>query len=349
VAEFFYTVSPDLHRAARLEKGGVVEIDFEMPHKPSSLLGGIFLGRVVEVQQPLAAAFVDIGQIKPGMLPLREGGLGPLKQGDTVLVQVTRDENPIEGKGVRLTRLISLALGPLLYTPFTPGLSLSKKLRERDSFKSLISLEPEEGLIVRHWASPHNQLDTLLSQLRAEWQRIQDQLPTQPPPCLSPAPTLFERIVRSLSPSDTLTVDDMQLGRRGGTYSREHVFDDRCEDAWESLLSPEVPLPQGGNLYIEETRGLTVIDVNSQGALRHSLPFARGAVREVLRQIRLRDLGGKIVVDLIGAPKDAKLLLQGIDTPSDLEIWGLSRMGLFEMIRRRKRLSLPQRLKLGLN
>ena len=65
MAEIFYTVSPDLHRMARLEGKDIVELDFEIPGKPPSLLNGIYLGRVVEVQKPLQAAFVDIGEEKP--------------------------------------------------------------------------------------------------------------------------------------------------------------------------------------------------------------------------------------------------------------------------------------------
>jgi len=352
VAEIFYTVSPDLHRMARLEGGKVVELDFEIPEKPKSLLGGIFLGRVIEIQKPLQAAFVDIGQAKPGLLPLREGKLSPLKQGDTVLVQVSRTENPLENKGVRLTRLITLALGPLLYTPFAPGLSLSKKLKQREAFKGLFPLRVEEGLIVRYWASSEDSLQEVFLRLRGEWEAIQKQLFGKPPLCLQPAPDLLTRILRGLTSSDTFVIDDRRLAALTegmGLFSRERAFDERCEEAWESLFSPEVPLPQGGSLYIEETHGLVVMDVNSGGALRNVLSFNRGAIQEALRQVRLRDLGGKIVIDLIAAPKKVGSLLQGLDIPSNLEIWGVSLMGLLELTRRKQRLSLPQRLKLNLN
>lgn len=171
--------------------------------------------------------------------------------------------------------------------------------------------------------------------------------------CLrQPYPSPLTRILRSLGPLDTLSVDDRQTVARSqgkALYSKEAAFDERCEEAWESLFSPEIPLPQGGNLYIEETHALVVIDVNSQGALRHALPFNRGAVREVLRQIRLRELGGKIVVDLINPPQEVTPLLQGLKLPSQLDIWGISPMGLLEITRRRRRLSLPQRLTLQLN
>ncbi len=352
MAELFYTVSSNLHRTARIEKGEVVELDFEIPGKPSSLLGGIYLGRVVDVQKPLRAAFVDMGEKKLGFLPVREGPLLPVKQGDAVLVQVSRAENPLESKGVRLTRLITLSLGPLLYTPFMPGLSLSRKLKERESFKNLFSLRPEEGLVVRHEASLEDPFLDMLFQLRGEWEAIQTHPPTKSPLCLSPGLPLLERVLRSLNSADVLVMDDQRLANMTqgkAMVVRQPAFDERCADAWESLSSIEVSLPQGGNLYIEETQALVVIDVNSHGSLRHPLLFNKNALREVFKQIRLRELGGKIVVDLIAPPKDIRLFLQEVSIPSHIEVLGLSHMGLFEMIGRKRRLSLPQRLKLGLN
>ncbi|MBS0271232.1 MAG: ribonuclease E/G [Proteobacteria bacterium] len=349
MAEIFYTVSPDLHRMARVEEGSVVELDFEIPNKPSSLLGSIYTGRVREIQKPLQAAFVDIGLSKPGILPLREGKLPHVKQGEAVLVQVTRTENPIEDKGVRLTRLITLALGSLLYTPFRPGLSLSKKLKNREMFKDLLHLSPEEGLIIRNWALPDDSLKETLAQLRSEWSEFLVKATQHPPTIVRSPLTLMERILRTLGASDSLLVDDRKMAQDITRFSREKAFDESCEEAWESILSAEIPLPQGGSLYIEETRGLTVIDINSSGALRQILPFNRIAIKEALRQIRLRNLGGKIVIDLISSFKESEPLLKGMVFPSDLEVWGISHMGLLELTRRRTGLSLPQRLKLQLN
>lgn len=352
MAEVFFTVSPHLHRMARREGREIIEMDFEIPGKPLSLWGAIYLGRVVEIQKPLQAAFVDVGGSHPGLLPLREGKLPPVTQGEAVLVQVNRTENPLEGKGMRLTRMITLSRGPLLYTPLRAGLSLSKKIKDREAFKNLFSLQPEEGLVVRHGASPDGALVDIFLQLRNEWTLIQTQLPQKPPFCVSPPLGLLNRVLRSLAPSDRFMVDDRQVGlltQGRGIFSQEKAFDEDCEEAWDSLSSTEIPIPQGGNLSIEETKALVVIDVNSQGALKQVLPFNRAAIKEALRQIRLRELGGKIVMDLIGAPQELGPLLQGLTIPSDVEIFGLSPLNLLEMIRRRRRLSLPQRLKLQLN
>jgi len=352
VAEILYSVADDYHRMARLDGGKVVEIDFEIHNKPPSNLNGIYLGRVVDIQKSLRAAFVDIGETKPGILPLHEGKLPQINSGETVLVQVTRSENPIEDKGVRLSRLITLSLGPLLYTPFKAGLSLSKRIIDRNAFKSLFDLNESEGLVVRHWARAEPQLKEMLLTLRQEWEYIQENVSYKKPVCLSPGPDMITRVMRSLNPSDSFLIDDhLMLGKTQGvaTFIKKSVFDERCEEAWESLFNEEIPIPHGGSLYIEETRGLTVIDINSQGFSGHAMPINARAIKEALHQIRLRDLGGKIVIDLIDSPKILDPLIKGISLPSDTEIWGLSSMGLLEMIRRRRRLSLPQRLKLQLN
>jgi Rne/Rng family ribonuclease len=352
VAEIFYTASPTLHRMARKENHQVVEVDFEIPGQTPCLWGAIYRGRVVEIQNPLQAAFVDIGLPHPGLLPLREGKLPPVKQGEAVLVQISRTENPLEAKGVRLTRMITLSLGYLLYTPFRPGLSLSKKLQDREGFKALLPLQSEEGVVVRHGASPDSHLPDLLVQLRQEWTLIHQNLTQEPPVCVRPPMPLLTRLLRSLTPSDRFIVDDRKIAllTQGRViFSPEKAFDEDCEDAWDSLSSCEIPLKQGGNLMIEETRACVVIDVNSQGALKHPLSFNRLAIQEALRQIRLRNLGGKIIIDLIDTPQALPPLLQGIQVPSDVEIFGLSPLHLLEMIRRRTRLSLPQRLKFGVN
>ncbi|MBL8676837.1 MAG: ribonuclease E/G, partial [Alphaproteobacteria bacterium] len=324
MAEVFYSVSGNLHRMARLEEGRVVSLDFEFQDKPPSFLGGVYAGRVVEIQKPLQVAFVEIGLSKPGMLPLKEGDLPPLKHGDPVLVKVSRAENPLENKGVRLTRLITLSLGSLLYTPFKSGLSLSRRLENRQVFKNLLTLEPGEGVILRHNADPKENLQQNLLKLREEWKEIQRKMGRPPP-------TLLERAMRSLTPSDH--------------FMRVKTFDDRCEEAWESLSSQEISLSKGGNIYVEETHGLTVIDVNSQGALHSTLSSNRMAIEEAFRQITLRELGGKIVIDLVCPPQNINSCLKGFSVPTDTEIWGMSPMGLLELTRRRKRLSLPQRLK----
>jgi ribonuclease G len=352
VAEIYYTVSPHLHRMAYKEGGRITKLDFEIPGKLPSLEGSIHLGRVVEIQKPLQAAFVNVGQASPGLLPMRESHLPPVKQGETVLVQVNRTENPLEGKGLRLTRLITLSLGPLLYTPMRGGLSLSKKIKDREAFKKLFPLRPEEGLVVRHYASTKDPLLDLFFQLREEWATIQTKLSQKPPFCVRPPLNLLTRILRSLSLSHKLIVDDRKihfLTKGKGIFSSEPCFDEHCEEAWDSLFTPEIPMTQGGSLFIEETKALVVIDVNSQGALTHVLTFNRRAIKEALHQICLRELGGKIVMDLIGTPQELLPLLQGLVIPSDIEIFGLSPLHLLEMIRRRRGLSLPQRLKLNLN
>lgn len=352
MADIFYTVGNDMHRVARVERGEIVELDFEYIDKPISNLNGVYLGKVIEIQKPLNAAFVDLGLSKPGIIPLKEGNLEILKQGDRALVQVIRTENPLENKGPRLSRLITLSLGPLLYTPFRPGLNFSKRIKNTQSIETLITLTPNEGVVVRSWASPEEPYESMIETLRKEWNEIQSYENEKTPKQVGPSYGLLSRTIRSMGINDSLITDCRQISNRfadRATYISEAAFDDRCETAWESLLTSFVPLPDGGNIYIEETQALVVIDVNSQGSLRHALPFNRKVVKEILKQIRLRDLGGKIIVDLIHPPKSWKQLFVDAEIRSDIQVWGISSLGLLEMIRQKKRLSLPQRLKLEIN
>ncbi len=352
MTKLFYTVSPEMHRVARIESNQVVELDFEYQNQPPSLLKAIFLGKVVEVQKPLQAAFVDIGLSKVGILPLKEGNLPFVNHGDQVLVQITRTENPLEDKGVRLTRQINLSLGHLVFTPFKLGLNFSKKLKDIEHFKDRVSLNLEEGLVVRSGVSLEDPLEEWLEQLRDEWGDLQSKVTQKAPKLLGGHYSLFERTLRSMGFHDLLETDNLGVANHSNgraSFIREKGFDELCEDAWESLFSPEIHFSNGGNIYIEETHALVVVDVNSQGGMRHALPFNRKVVQEILRQVRLRDLGGKIVVDLIHPPKSWKVLFQAQEIPSDLKVWGISEMGLLELTRQKRRLSLPQRLRLKTN
>lgn len=352
MAEILYTVAPDLHRMARVEGGEVVELDFEIPDLRPSDINSIYLGQVVEIQKPLQAAFVDIGLSKPGIIPLKEGQLSPLVQGETILVQIIRTENPLEEKGPRLTRLISLSLGPVLYTPFKSGLNFSKKCKHPEEIQNQISLFPHEGVVVRSWAAPEDPYGNIIHQLRQEWEQIKADAQGKTPKIIAGPFDLLSRTLRSIGEKDKLYTDNKRIANSISTakyLGQEPAFDERCEDAWDSLLSPKISVPRSGNLYIEETHALVAIDVNSQGDMRHAIPFNRRMVREILRQLRLRDLGGKIVVDLIHPPQSWKRLFEGIDIRSDLQIMGISSMGLLEMIRQKRRLSLPQRLQYKIN
>ena len=253
-----------------------------------------------------------------------------LKSGDSVLVQVTKD--PIGHKGARLTSHIALSGRHLVYVPHGNASGISRKLpdnerrRLRDILKHLI---PEgAGVIVRTAAegASADELERDVNRLQAQWEDIQAKsVERGAPVLLYEEPDLVIRVVRDLFNEDFRDLviqggdayDTVQmylkhvspdlvprLHRYTGTSD---VFAERRID--EQILKGldrKVYLPSGGSLVIDRTEAMTVIDVNTgkytgtggnleETVTRNNLE----AAEEIVRQLRLRDIGGIVVIDFI--------------------------------------------------
>jgi ribonuclease E len=253
-----------------------------------------------------------------------------LKSGDSVLVQVTKD--PIGTKGARLTSHIALSGRHLVYVPNGNASGISRKLpdierkRLRDILKNLV---PEgAGVIVRTAAegASEDELSRDVARLQAQWEAIQKRATTvNAPAMLDEEPDLVIRVVRDLFNEDfkDLVIQgsdayDMvepylqhvspdlvpRLRRYTGTGDVFH--DMRIDEQLMKALDRKVFLPSGGSLVIDRTEAMTVIDVNTgkytgaggnleETVTRNNLE----AAEEIVRQLRLRDLGGIIVIDFI--------------------------------------------------
>ena len=253
-----------------------------------------------------------------------------LKSGDPVLVQVTKD--PVGQKGARLTSQISLPGRFLVYVPDGSMTGISRKLpdTERSRLKSILKgVMPEgAGVIVRTAAegAPQEALEDDVRRLATLWEDIQAKAKkANPPALLSSEPDLAIKVVRDIFNEDvkTLVVSGDQawdtlhgyvaqvapdlverLQRYTGTGD---VFDEyRVDEQLAKALDRKVYLPSGGSLVIDRTEAMTVIDVNTgkftgqggnleQTVTRNNIE----AAEEIVRQLRLRDIGGIIVVDFI--------------------------------------------------
>ncbi|MEU5884495.1 Rne/Rng family ribonuclease [Spirillospora sp. NPDC047279] len=253
-----------------------------------------------------------------------------LKSGQSVLVQVTKD--PLGHKGARLTSQVSLPGRYLVYVPDGSMTGISRKLpdKERSRLKSILKkVMPEHaGVIVRTAAegATEEELSRDVSRLAAQWDNIQKQVKTaSAPSLLYGEPDLTIRVVR-----DIFNEDFTKLVVSGGDawdtvadyvqYVAPHLADrverwDGDQDAMSAYrideqiakaLDRKVWLPSGGSLVIDRTEAMTVIDVNTgkftgQGGnleetvTRNNLE----AAEEIVRQLRLRDIGGIIVIDFI--------------------------------------------------
>ncbi|MRG58477.1 Rne/Rng family ribonuclease [Agromyces sp. CFH 90414] len=253
-----------------------------------------------------------------------------LKPGDRVLVQVTKD--PVGHKGARLTSQVSLPGRYLVYVPNGSMNGISRKLpdTERARLKKILKevLPENVGVIVRTAAegATDEQLTLDVNRLTAQWADISAQLEkVQAPALLHSEPDLLVKIVRDVFNEDfqkmIIEGDEARqtierylravapdLLERVEAYAGERdSFDEfRISEQIEKALDRKVWLPSGGSLVIDRTEAMTVVDVNtgkfvgSGGNLEETVTKNNlEAAEEIVRQLRLRDIGGIIVVDFI--------------------------------------------------
>ncbi|MDR6907315.1 ribonuclease E [Agromyces sp. 3263] len=253
-----------------------------------------------------------------------------LKPGDRVLVQVTKD--PVGHKGARLTSQVSLPGRYLVYVPNGSMNGISRKLpdTERARLKKILKdvLPDNVGVIVRTAAegATEEQLTLDVNRLIAQWADISTQLEkVQAPALLHSEPDLLIKIVRDVFNEDfqkmIIAGDEARetierylravapdLLERVEAYTGEReAFDEfRISEQIEKALDRKVWLPSGGSLVIDRTEAMTVVDVNtgkfvgSGGNLEETVTKNNlEAAEEIVRQLRLRDIGGIIVVDFI--------------------------------------------------
>jgi ribonuclease E len=253
-----------------------------------------------------------------------------LKSGDPVLVQVTKD--PVGQKGARLTSQISLPGRYLVYVPDSSMTGISRKLpdTERSRLKSTLKrVVPENaGVIVRTAAegASEEELARDVERLSVQWEEVQEKAKTaSPPSLLYGEPDMTVRVIRDIfnedfkkvviSGSDAWQVvddyvasvaPDLRDRLEKWTGSKDVWTEFRVDEQLVKALDRKVYLPSGGSLVIDRTEAMTVVDVNTgrftgQGGNLEETVTANNleAAEEIVRQLRLRDIGGIIVVDFI--------------------------------------------------
>ena len=276
----------------------------------------------------LYAGEVDWGLREDGNQPRRIENA--LKPGQSVLVQVSKD--PVGHKGARLTSQISLPGRYLVYVPGGGTSGISRKLpdTERNRLKNLLKdiLPDEAGVIIRTAAegATEEELTRDVTRLTARWEDIEKKSKNgQAPQQLYAEPDTTLKVVRDLFTEDftklVISGDDAwdmvdgyvqhvapDLTERLERYDGEgDVFANyRIDEQIAKALERKVWLPSGGSLVIDRTEAMTVVDVNtgkftgSGGNLEETVTKNNlEAAEEIVRQLRLRDIGGIIVVDFI--------------------------------------------------
>ncbi len=306
-----------------------------------------------------------------------------VRKGQQILVQVTKE--PISTKGPRVTAQVSLPGRFLVYMPFSSHVGVSRKIDGRDERSRLRAMAKEivpknsGGVIVRTVGEEVTKeiLEREFKRLHGNWKKIQRRSKSQKAPArVHGEAKLISGVIRDLFSDkfDGLTVDSPEIHKEITDYvsnvapellERIHLHSDSVplfdqhgvEEEIRQAFRKRVDLPSGGYIIIEPTEALVSIDVNTgrytgrkdpeHTILRTNLD----AAREVARQLRLRDVGGIIVVDFIDmdAQQNRDKVLQELRTHlgrdrARTKAFEISDLGLIQMTRQRVRPSLFQSL-----
>ena len=293
-----------------------------------------------------------------------------LKPGDSVLVQVVKDA--MGKKGARLTNQISLAGRYLVLAPDADVRGISRRLPddERRRLREIVAeIRPKGmGVIVRTAAQGASKEDLTadIERLQAIWQDIDAKKDKQAPALIYSEPDLVLRVIREHFTRDfrRLLVDKQEVydqvlqylsGTEADLAAKVKLYDEELplferfhvEDQLRKALERKVWLPSGGHIVVDRTEALTVIDVNTGRFVGHTnleqtvLQNNLEAAEEIARQLRLRDIGGIIVIDFIDMEiaknRDAVLLKLREQLAKDktrTQVFEVSNLGLVEMTRK---------------
>ncbi|WP_128515154.1 ribonuclease E/G [Tabrizicola thermarum] len=286
------------------------------------------------------------------------GGSGFLRQisgvapGQRLLVQVTGPAEP--GKALPVTTRLLFKSRFAIITPDAPGLNISRRIRDEDRRADLSALA-EAGM-----SGASERLGLIL---RSGCEEAEDQAITED---IAAMRSLAEAVLADLSGDPELLVDGPSAHDLAFRDWLDPAVDDADTDpgslerhgvieAVEALLSPRVALEAGAHMMIEPTRALVAVDVNTgpDTSPAAALKVNIAAARDLPRQLRLRGLGGQVVVDFAPMPKRDRHILDQVlkaafKTDGETNHAGWTTLGLYELTRKRDRLPLAELLPKGL-
>ncbi len=306
-----------------------------------------------------------------------------LHKGQDILIQITKE--PVNNKGVRVTSSVSLPGRFCVLLPFDNKVGVSKRIsdyRERRRLRHIARgiLPDKFGLIIRTVAR-HQSEEALrddMNTLIKTWEQIQGNIKTEDPPALIYQDlNTTSSVIRDLFTPDVskVFIDSKKLYKQIKNYvevvqpgladkielfrSSNAIFDSfKIEEQIKTLMGRKVSLPSGGYLIIEHTEAMVVIDVNSGRYAKskeqelNSLKTDLEASREIARQLRLRDIGGIIVVDFIDLEdeKNRKKIFDELKKEfrkdrAKVSILPMSDFGLVQITRQRIRQNIMQAMK----
>lgn len=364
-------------RIAVEENGKLAELFLHRPNN-EEVVGNIYRGRIVNVLPGMQAAFVDIGMEKHAylrcedLLSFTEGvSISQLvHQGQKIIVQVVKEA--MDTKGPKVTTKIEFPGKYVVHIPSDSYSAVSKKIRDEGKRNELLQLGKQGGFVFRSACerAPIAHVQAEMGELCRIAEEIQASGQEKVPFLLYSSQSLLARLFREI-PAETVShiiVDDRLSVRelaervskeRVTLYTgKENIFHSYgIEHEIDKALKKVVWLEKGAYLLIEQTETMTVIDVNTgkftgkqtlQDTVRKT---NEAAAIEIARQLRLRDIGGMILIDFINMKDDRdkeavrNLLIASLkkeNTPT--RVFGFTALGILEVTRNRKRKSLRDML-----
>lgn len=309
--------------AAELRDGQVWGLHWAWLDQPEHV-GAVYRVRVTRLAPEAHGAFVAVDKAgTQGFLDLSATKNVP-HEGAQLLAQVTR--MPSDGKRLTFKPDARLAGRYLVYTPSKPGMAVSRQVQDKALGQHLQGLlrhatQPDEGAIVRAAAaSLVESPEAILAELathRIAWEQAKAHKELGE---VLAAPSLIERLVIerpgvtpltiTVDSNQTLTLANAAIARWAdlepiGVHlsSSDPMAELGVDETFDQAVAAEVPLPDGGRLWIEQTRACCAIDIDSAGATGRAVELRprlnRQAARELARQIRLRQVAGPVVVDFL--------------------------------------------------
>ncbi len=373
-------------KVAVLEDGRLFDLFIER-RESEKILNNIYKGKVQNIVPALNSAFVDIGFGKSAYLGIddivaqkNEKNIeNMIKPGQDIMVQVYKE--PISTKGPKVTMEISLPGRLLVYMPFSSNIGISKNIddkQEHDRLKAIVTEVKKDipgGIIVRTEAedATEDEIKREIKYLMRLWASIVNRFDNAKPMSLvhkdlgivfQTVRDYFSEDVMLMhidSPKELKDVTEFVkiispefLDRIVLYEGRQAIFKAYgIDEEIKRLRSNKARLKSGGYLIIQEAESLCAVDVNSgkftAKSSQEDTAFMTNieAAEEIARQLRLRNIGGIIVIDFIDMKKSAnrqkvldKLREAARGDKAKIKIWPITRLGLIEMTRERKRESL---------
>jgi ribonuclease G len=357
---------PGEWRAALCEDGAAVELYVERGE--GCELGSIHLGRVIRRLPALAAVLVDIGTARPAFVPERDllrRGAG-IAEGERVIVQIRREAQG--GKSARGTGRTRLRGRFVELVGGEGGLSGGERLVPEDRARLLAALDrtaAEDGAGFRIVETAT--VDALAGEaacLAHRWAEIRTLAAGLDPPVRLDPPATFAAALAGTMPvrpehvavDDPAAIAEIRIAFPGAAvrHRREAVAATEFDALFDEALSPTIALVGGGAVHIDATRAAVLIDVDAGSPTggapqegspeRAALAANLAAAPVIARQLRLRSLGGGIVVDFVGLdrPRSREAVKQAVARalladPAQPQILGWTRLGHLELVRPRQR------------